>query len=116
MAETKNLCAQVPLPLHQKVTDAKEAAGMTTSEYMTQLITEYFDMKENGGKMTMTNDMPTLAVKITDELNTRLKAHLRRESDRLGRRYTQQEFIIGLIEQALNAAESEAADRQSAGA
>lgn len=41
MTETKNLCAQLPLPLHQRVSEEREAAGLTTSEYVTQLITEY---------------------------------------------------------------------------
>ena len=38
MPETKNLCAQIPIELHNQVTEAKEQAGQTTSEYMTALI------------------------------------------------------------------------------
>ena len=48
MAETKNLCAQVPISLHNRVTEAKEALGQTTAEYITNLLTEYYEMKENG--------------------------------------------------------------------
>ena len=53
MATTKNLCAQISLNLHQKISEGKEAAGLTTAQYITELLTEYFKMKENGGKTTM---------------------------------------------------------------
>ena len=31
MPETKNLCAQIPIELHNQVTEAKEQAGQTTT-------------------------------------------------------------------------------------
>lgn len=34
MTGQKNLCAMIPLELHQQVTEAKELAGQTTSEYI----------------------------------------------------------------------------------
>ena len=55
MAEKKNLCALIPLELHTQVCEAKEAAGQTTNEYITNLLIEYFKMKENGGTAAMTN-------------------------------------------------------------
>ena len=55
MAETKNLCAQIDLALHTKVCEEREKAGQTTSQYITQLLMEYYEMKENGGKTTMAN-------------------------------------------------------------
>ena len=48
MEQRKNLCAQVPISLHNRVTEAKEALGQTTAEYITNLLTEYYEMKENG--------------------------------------------------------------------
>ena len=48
MEQRKNLCAQVPLSLHNRVTEAKEQLGQTTAEYITNLLTEYYEMKENG--------------------------------------------------------------------
>ena len=56
MAETKNLCAQLDLALHTKVCEEREKAGQTTSQYITQLLMEYYEMKENGGKTTMANN------------------------------------------------------------
>ena len=45
MPETRNLCAQIPLDLHQRVCEAREESGQTTAQYITQLLTEYFEMK-----------------------------------------------------------------------
>ena len=55
MPATKNLCAQIDLDLHQKISEAREQTGQTTSQYITDLLTEYFKMKENGGNEIMTN-------------------------------------------------------------
>ena len=43
MEQKKNLCAQIPLSLHAQVSEAKEAAGQTTSEYITNLLTRIQD-------------------------------------------------------------------------
>ncbi len=48
MAQTKNLCAQIPIALHSQVCEAREQSGLTTAEYITNLLIEYFEMKENG--------------------------------------------------------------------
>ncbi len=115
MPATKNLCAQIDLDLHRKISEAKDQAGQTTSQYITALITEYFNLKENGGNETMTTGKPrTLAFQINDELFQRIKAHLERESARLGRNYTQREFVISLIEQALEEAEGDTQDSTNA--
>ena len=53
MPERKNLCAMLPLELHEQVSRAREAAGQTTSEYITQLLIEYYKMKKDGGTTTM---------------------------------------------------------------
>ena len=107
MATTKNLCAQISLDLHQKISEGKEAAGLTTAQYITELLTEYFKMKENGGKTTMANNSRTMAFQIPEDLFQRIKAHLERETQRTGRKLTQREFVLGLIEEALEAARSE---------
>ena len=91
MAETKNLCAQIPLELHAKVCGERERREQTTSQYITQLLMEYYEMKENGGTMTMANNgSRTMAFQIPEELFQRIKQHLERESARSGRKVTQQ--------------------------
>ena len=65
MPERKNLCAQIPLDLHNQVTAAREALGLTTNEYVAQLITEYFELKKNGGCIMAGNR--TMAFQISEE-------------------------------------------------
>lgn len=106
MATTKNLCAQISLDLHQKISEGKEAAGLTTAQYITNLLLEYYEMKENGGNAAMTNGKNrTLAFQIDEELFQRIKAHLERESARLGRKVTQREFVLNAIIGVLNMSE-----------
>ena len=40
MATTKNLCAQIPIALHERVSEERERLGETTSEYIVNLIQE----------------------------------------------------------------------------
>ena len=109
MTEQKNLCALIPIDLHDRVSRAKDQAGLTTAQYITNLLTEYFEMKENGGTAAMTNGSTrTMAFQIPEELFQRIKAHLDRETARTGHKLTQREFVLGLIEQALSEAESQA--------
>lgn len=41
MATTKNLCAQIPIDLHERVSEERERLGQTTSEYIANLIQDY---------------------------------------------------------------------------
>ncbi len=109
MSETRNLCAQLPLALHAQVCEERERAGLTTAQYMTQLITVYYEMKKNGGNATMANNgSRTLAFQVSEDLFQRLKQHLERETARTGRKLTQRQFILGLIEKALDESEQQA--------
>ena len=113
MAATKNLCAQIPTDLHQRVCEAREQSGLTTAQYITNLLIEYYKMKENGGNQTMAaNGTRTMAFQIPEELFQRIKTHLDRETQRTGRKLTQREFVLGLIEQALDEAERQAQEAE----
>ena len=107
MEETKHLCAQIPQELHAKVCEMKEKLGLTTSQYITNLLRTYFVIchQESKGGATMENSR-TMAFQIPEELFQRIKQHLERESKRLGRKVTQREFVLGLIEEALSKAEA----------
>lgn len=107
MAQTKNLCAQIPLELHAQVCEAKEKSGQAMIRYITDLLTEYFKLKRNGG--TIMANGRTMAFQISEELFQRIKAHLERETLRTGRKLTQREFVLGLLQEALDRAEQEAA-------
>ena len=110
MEQKKNLCAQIPLSLHTQVSEAREAAGQTTSEYITNLLIEYYNSKKDGGTTTMSGNTRTMAFQIPEELFQRIKAHLERETQRTGRKLTQREFVLNLIEEALIEAEEDAAE------
>ena len=56
----------------------------------------------------MSGKTRTMAFQIPEELFQRIKAHLERESARTGKKLTQREFVLGLIEEALEAAERQA--------
>ena len=116
MPDTKNLCAHIPVDLYAKVSTSKTVANQTISEYVTNLLTEYYDWKENGGaNMARENGKErTLAFQISEDLFQRIKAHLERESRRLGSKVTQKDFVIGLIEAALAEAEQAKAERAAA--
>ena len=78
---------------------------MTANEYITKLITEYYEMKNGGSNMAC--NTKTMAFQIPESLFQRIKAHLERETARTGKKLTQREFVLGLIEQALDEAERE---------
>ena len=92
MTDKKNLCAQIDAALHARVRQEQERSGQTLSEFVEQLITDYYKMKENS---KMTGDMRTMAIQLPEELFERLKAYLKKNN------LKQKQFIIGLIEDAL---------------
>ena len=99
--ETKNLCAQIPLELHAKVRAEQEKSGLTLGVYITDVLTKFYE----GGTVKMNEPTRTLAFQIPDELFWRIKDHLTRETERTGKRLTQRDFVLGLIEKALDEAE-----------
>ena len=102
MAEEKrNLCAQIPISLHSRVRQEQEASGQTLSEYMTQLITNYFHMKEDN--QNMNTETRTVAFQVPPELFEEFKAYLQRNH------LKQKEFFLACIQRAL--AEENPADK-----
>ena len=76
MATTKNLCAQIPIDLHERVSEERERLGQTTSEYIANLIQDYYNMMENQkGGIQMTEKGRTMAFQIPEELFQRIKRH-----------------------------------------
>ena len=66
MEATRNLCAQIPISLHDRVREERESLGQSLSEYVTQILREHFE----GGKSIMTATK-TLAFQIPEELDLR---------------------------------------------
>ncbi len=102
MAENqKNLCAMIPAELHSRVRAAQEQAGMTLSAYITELLTNYYEE----GTEKMEKGIRTMAFQIPEEMFQRLKKLLEQESIRTGKKVSQKEFVLGLIQRALDEAE-----------
>lgn len=92
MEEKKNLCAPIPLSLHQRLRAEQEQRGQTLSDYITDILKEHFD----GGAKTMNTNTRTIAFQVPEELFDRLKDYLARNG------LKQKDFILGLIERELN--------------
>ena len=96
MGDKKNLCAMIPAQLHAKVMAEKEQLALgTLAEYVEMVLIQHFE----GGNVTMAATK-TLAFQIPEELDRRLKNFIAAEKKR-GKKISQKEFVIGLIEQAL---------------
>lgn len=93
MAEkTKNLCAQIPEFLHAKVRERQEASGQTLGQYMTDLITKYYEQE---GKPTMKENQRTVAFQVSTELFDQFKDYLKRKGIK------QNAFFLDCIQRAL---------------
>ena len=97
MAEkTKNLCAQIPESLHDMVRTRQQESGTTLSEYITELLTNYYNNQKGLGTMENTR---TLAVQIDAELFDRLDDYLKKN------KLKKRNFISDLIRKVLDEAE-----------
>lgn len=97
MENRKNLCAMIPESLHTQVRTEQEQMELTLSQYMEMVLKQHF---ENGGKNMANGTTRTLAFQVPEELFERVKAHLKATG------LNQKEFVIGLIEKALQEAEA----------
>lgn len=92
MEQMKNLCAPIPAELHARVREAQEQSGETLGQYITKVLTDYY---ENLGKTTMDSNTRTVAFQIPEELFEQLKEYLK------ARHIKQKDFILGLLQRAL---------------
>lgn len=100
MEPTANLCAKIPVSLLAWIREEQEKAGLPRGEYITQLLLNYYEKGDKSMDFTK-----TLAFQIPEDLFTRIKEHLEREKRRTGKRLSQKDFVIGLIERELDEAE-----------
>ena len=95
MAEDiKNLCAPIPSALHAQVRENQEASGKTLGQYMTWLITQFYEY-EKGGTPNMADNKRTVAFQVPADLFEQFKAYLKQHG------MTQKDFVIYCIQQAL---------------
>jgi len=104
MKETRGITVKIAADLHARAKADQEVRGLTMSQYITLLIEEHFNRKVGEN---MSKDTRTMAFQIEEELFLRIKAHLSRTG------LSQKAFVLGLIEQALAAAEAEVPEEEA---
>ena len=95
--EMKNICGKIPVELHEKLKLEVEELGISIPKYLEIVIEEHMTRKEE--KTDMANSR-TVAVQVTEELFSRLKAVLAQNGMK------QKDFLIGLIEDAIEKEEA----------
>ena len=101
--ETKGISCKIPLELHERISEEIRETESTMSQFMEMVIREHY---EKGANKVMEKGR-TLAFQVSEELFQKVKEYLDRYERTYHRRLTQKEFVIGLIEQALEEAEKE---------
>ena len=105
--ETKGITCKIPLDLHNRISGEMREKELTVSQYIELVIREHMD---GGIAMGKTR---TLAFQVSEELFQRIKDYLDRYEQTYRRKLTQKEFVISLIEQALEEAEDDFAAYQA---
>ena len=95
--EMKNICGKIPVDLHEKMKLEIEELGISIPKYLEMVIEEHMTRK---GEKTNMADLRTVAVQVTEDLFSRLKAVLAKNGMK------QKDFLIGLIEEALEKEEA----------
>ena len=95
--EMKNICGKIPVELHEKLKLEVEELGISIPKYLEMVIEEHMTRK---GEKTNMADLRTVAVQVTEDLFSRLKAVLARNGMK------QKDFLIGLIEDAIEKEEA----------
>ena len=93
----KNICGKIPVELHEKLKLEVEELGISIPKYLEMVIEEHMTRK---GEKTNMADLRTVAVQVTEDLFSRLKAVLARNGMK------QKDFLIGLIEDAIEKEEA----------
>ena len=93
--ETKGITCKIPLDLHERISAEMREKELTVSQYIELVIREHMD---GGICMEKTR---TLAFQVSEELFRKIKGHLARYEEIYHRKLTQRDFVLGLIESAL---------------
>ena len=97
------LTVTIPDDLHQKIREELERQGITTSQFIEQAVTTFFE-KPKGVRNMATR---TLAFQVSEELLQRIKTFLARYEQIYHRKLSQKEFLVHLIERELDEAEKD---------
>lgn len=88
------LTVTIPDDLHQKIREELERQGITTSQFIEQAVTTFFEKPKGVSNMATR----TLAFQVSEELLQRIKTFLARYEQIYHRKLSQKEFLAHLIE------------------
>ena len=100
--ETKGVTCKIPLDLHNRITEEIKQNESTMSKFIEQIILEHY-----AKGVTNMGKTRTMAFQVSEELFQQIKDYLARYEQVYHRKLTQKEFVIGLIEQAIEEADEE---------
>ena len=106
MTEMKNICGKIPKDLHEKVREEIELTESSTQKFIQQVIEEHFERLAGKGEMSM-GTVRTIAVQVSEELFPRVKTVIAKKGMK------QKDFLIQIIEEALEKAEAEWQNKDS---
>lgn len=101
--ELKGITCRIPLELHNRISGEIREMGSTMGQFIEMIIREHYEK----GEKKMMEKGRTLAFQVSEELFQKVKEYLAWYEKTYHRRLTQKEFVIGLIEEALEEMEAE---------
>ena len=101
--ELKGITCRIPLELHNRISGEIREMGSTMGQFIEMIIREHYEK----GEKKMIEKGRTLAFQVSEELFQKVKEYLAWYEKTYHRRLTQKEFVIGLIEEALEEMEAE---------
>ena len=106
--EMKGITCKIPLELHNRISDEIRESESTMGKFIEMIINEHYTKEENNMSKGR-----TLAFQVSEEFFQRIKDYLARYEEVYGRKLSQRQFVIELIEQALEEADEEFEAAQS---
>ena len=100
--EMKGITCKIPLELHNRISDEIRESESTMGKFIEMIINEHYTKEENNMSKGR-----TLAFQVSEEFFQRIKDYLARYEEVYGRKLSQRQFVIELIEQALEGADEE---------
>ena len=91
------LTVTLPDDLHQQIRLELERQGITTAQFIELAVHNFFEQQKEGVHMATR----TMAFQVSEELFQTVKVHLKKTGQ------SQKDFVIGLIEEAIQTAENE---------
>ena len=98
--ETNGISSKIPVELHHWIETELRPDDSVLSGFIEAIIERYYELKEAG--IAVAKKPKIVSFPVSDELYQRIEAHLAEHECVHGSKLTQVEFMIKLVEQALN--------------